>query len=73
MALPHTEKPLVPITLRIPGEIHGRLKKISRSEYRSLNHQIIMALAYFVEAHEKGKTLPELMKAPPSAGSKSVR
>ncbi|MBI3557380.1 MAG: hypothetical protein HY074_14035 [Deltaproteobacteria bacterium] len=58
MAPTHSEKILVPITLRIPGEIHGRLKKISEVEYRSLNHQIIMALACFVELHEKGKAFP---------------
>jgi hypothetical protein len=64
------EKDLVPITLRIPKQIHGRLKGISETEFRSLNHQIIMALAYFVEMQEKFGSLPQpdaLRKALPDS------
>ncbi len=73
MALTHGEKPLIPITLRIPEEIHGRLKKISEAEYRSLNHQVIMALTYFVEMHEKGKAYPGWLKTPVPAAKSGPR
>jgi hypothetical protein len=49
---------LVPLTLRIPKPVHGRLKDISESEFRSLNHQIIMALSYFIEVREKFGMVP---------------
>lgn len=49
---------LVPITLRIPSPIHRRLKQISDAEYRSLNHQVILALSYFLDVHEKFGGLP---------------
>ena len=67
-----SENDLVPLTLRIPKHIHARLKEISEAEYRSLNHQIIMALAYFVDVQEKLGALPNpeaLKKALPAAGS----
>lgn len=48
-----SDQELIPLTLRIPRHVHARLKEFSETEYRSLNHQIIMALAYFIEAHEK--------------------
>lgn len=52
------EKDFVPITLRIPKDVHARLKRVSQSEFRSLNHQIIMALSYFVEMQDRFGTLP---------------
>lgn len=52
------EKNFVPITLRIPRHVHARLKAVSELEYRSLNHQIIMALTFFVEMQERFGTLP---------------
>jgi hypothetical protein len=55
---------LVPLTLRLPREVHARLKQISREEYRPLNHQIILALSYFVNLREKVGAFPhpELLK-----------
>lgn len=52
------EADLVPLTLRIPRDVHGKLKALSEAEFRSLNHQIIMALSYFLEVQEKFNGLP---------------
>lgn len=60
---------LVPLTLRIPRDVHGKLKSLSETEFRSLNHQIIMALSYFLDVHEKFGGLPHpdhLKKAMPA-------
>lgn len=65
----NNENDLVPLTLRIPRNVHGKLKDLSEAEYRSLNHQIIMALSYFLDVHEKFGGLPSpdyLRKAAPS-------
>ncbi|MEW6056452.1 MAG: hypothetical protein AB1540_07540 [Bdellovibrionota bacterium] len=52
------ENDLVPLTLRIPKSVHGQLKELSEREFRSLNHQIIMALSYFLDVQEKVGGLP---------------
>lgn len=64
------ETDLVPLTLRIPRDVHGKLKALSEAEFRSLNHQIIMALSYFLEVQEKFNGLPHpeaMRKAMPAA------
>lgn len=65
-----SEADLVPLTLRLPRDVHGKLKTLSETEFRSLNHQVIMALSYFLEVQEKFGGLPSpeaLRKAMPAA------
>ena len=69
------ENDFVPLTLRIPRNVHARLKDISEEEYRSLNHQIIMALSYFIDMQEKFGNLPhpEFLKKTLPSGTQAFQ
>lgn len=43
----------IPTMLRLPEELHSKLKQLSKLEHRSMNMEIEFAITQYINAYEK--------------------